>query len=139
MLKKNESLPLPITENINTIISTTNNDISPDDVYIQNKQFIFNSSIKYKYTRIADGHPQFTLNNSHYLIEFCSSDTTEIILPKIADEKSIFYIIRKHYIGTVSLLPHNEDNIEGDIGITITSDDQIIQLTNDSLHTWLLL
>ena len=71
--------------------------------------------------------------------EFCSSDTTKIILPKIDDEKSIFYIIRKHYIGTVSLLPHNEDNIEGDSSITITSDDQIIQLTNDSLHTWLLI
>jgi hypothetical protein len=107
--------------------------------YIQNKQFIINSSIKYKYTRISDGYPQFTLNNSHYLIEFCSSDTTKIILPKIDDEKSIFYIIRKHYIGTVSILPHIEDNIEGDSSITITSDDQIIQLTNDSLHTWLLL
>jgi hypothetical protein len=70
---------------------------------------------------------------------FSSSDTTKIILPKIDDEKSIFYIIRKHYIDTVSLLPHNEDNIEGDSSITITSDDQIIQLTNDSLHTWLLL
>jgi hypothetical protein len=139
MFKKNESLPLPTTANINTITSTTNNDLSPGGGYIQNKQFIFNSSIKYKYTRIADGYPHFTLNNSHYLIEFCSSDTTKIILPKIDDEKSIFYIIRKHYIGTVSLLPHNEDNIEGDISITITSDDQIIQLTNDSLHTWLLI
>jgi hypothetical protein len=139
MLKKNESLPSPIPANINTITSTTNNAISPGDVHIQNKQFIFNSSIKYKYTRISDGYPQFTLNNSHYLIEFCSSDTTKIILPKIDDEKSIFYIIRKHYIGNVSLLPHNEDNIEGDTGITITSDDQIIQLTNDSLHTWLLI
>ena len=137
MFNENRSLPLPITTN--AITSSANNYISPDDVYIQNKQFIFNSSIKYKYTRIADGYPQFTLNNSHYLIEFCSSDTTKIILPKIDDEKSIFYIIRKHYIGTVSLLPHNEDNIEGDISITITSDDQIIQLTNDSLHTWLLL
>jgi len=137
MFKENGSLPLPITTN--AITSSANNYISPDDVYIQNKQFIFNSSIKYKYTRIADGYPQFTLNNSHYLIEFCSSDTTKIILPKIDDEKSIFYIIRKHYIGTVSLLPHNEDNIEGDSSITITSDDQIIQLTNDSLHTWLLL
>ena len=137
MFNENRSLPLPITTN--AITSSANNYISPDDVYIQNKQFIFNSSIKYKYTRIADGYPQFTLNNSHYLIEFCSSDTTKIILPKIDDEKSIFYIIRKHYIGTVSLLPHNEDNIEGDSSITITSDDQIIQLTNDSLHTWLLL
>ena len=137
MFNENRSLPLPITTN--AITSSANNYISPDDVYIQNKQFIFNSSIKYKYTRIADGYPQFTLNNSHFLIEFCSSDTTKIILPKIDDEKSIFYIIRKHYIGTVSLLPHNEDNIEGDSSITITSDDQIIQLTNDSLHTWLLL
>ena len=137
MFNENRSLPLPITTN--AITSSANNYISPDDVYIQNKQFIFNSSIKYKYTRIADGYPQFTLNNSHYLIEFCSSDTTKIILPKIDDEKSIFYIIRKHYIGTVSVLPHNEDNIEGDSSITITSDDQIIQLTNDSLHTWLLL
>ena len=137
MFNENRSLPLPITTN--AITSSANNYISPDDVYIQNKQFIFNSSIKYKYTRIADGYPQFTLNNSHYLIEFCSSDNTKIILPKIDDEKSIFYIIRKHYIGTVSLLPHNEDNIEGDSSITITSDDQIIQLTNDSLHTWLLL
>jgi len=54
-------------------------------------------------------------------------------------KKSIFYIIRKHYIGTVSILPHIEDNIEGESSISITSDDQIIQLTNDSLHTWLLL
>ena len=66
MFNENRSLPLPITTN--AITSSANNYISPDDVYIQNKQFIFNSSIKYKYTRIADGYPQFTLNNSHYLI-----------------------------------------------------------------------
>jgi hypothetical protein len=137
---KNELMPLPATEN------------SPPDVYteasgytdingvtIQNNTVMFFSSVKHKYFTIGAGIPEFTLDDTHYIIEFQSSDTKKIILPNIADEPTIFYIIRKHFIGDITIVPYDDDNIEGDKEIKISASDQIIKLTNDSSHTWLLI
>ena len=125
MKKKNESLPKPID-----IGSTTNN---------FNNQVLINGSVKFKYVKIGAGYEEFKLDGTYYLIEFSSSDTKRILLPKVTNELSIFYIIRKRYTGEVVLKPVAGDTIEGESEITLYRCDQIIKLTNDSANTWLII
>ena len=123
-MKKNELLPKPINVGSNNSFGN---------------QITINGSVKLKYVKIGAGYPEFKLDGNYYFIEFASSDTKRIMLPKISTEPTILYIIRKNYAGEAILKPYAGDTISGDSEITLYNIDQIIKLTNDSFKTWLII
>ena len=94
----------------------------------------------FKFERISSGINPLYLNNTHYFIEIDNPDTKTVILPAIDLLPAIQYIIRKKFIGELTIIPNTiNSTIENKTSIILRSPDQIIKLFNDTLNTWIIL